>query len=281
MKSRKIFIHSRCAPFLQKHLRKKLFPKDFNPEIGIILGSGMGQSFSGLKTIAQIPYTAIPGFIVPTTPGHPGKLLLGTLAEKKVALFLGRLHYYEGHSMEKVIQTVKLAGELGIKTLILTAAVGAINKSYKTGQLVVIKDHINSMGTNPLIGMRSLVAGDQFVDMTDCYSKRLQKIALGIARGLRMRIASGVYCAVSGPSYETKSEGRAYQVLGADVIGMSMVPEVIVSRFLGLEVLGLALVTNRCAGISKEKCSHEEVLKTGKKFQLTLAQFIEQIVFSI
>ncbi|MBI2119315.1 MAG: purine-nucleoside phosphorylase [Elusimicrobia bacterium] len=266
---------------MQKHLRKKLFPKDFTPEIGIILGSGMGQSFSGLKIIAQIPYAAIPGFVVPTTPGHPGKLLLGTLAEKKVAIFLGRIHYYEGFPMEKVVQTVKLAGDLGIKTLILTAAVGAINKSYRMGQLVVIKDHINAMGTNPLIGMRSLVDGDQFVDMTDCYSKQLQKIALKIARGLRMRIASGVYCAVSGPSYETKSEIRAYQVLGADVMGMSMVPEVIAARFLGLEVLGLALVTNMCAGISKEKCSHEEVLKTGKQFQIPLTQIIEQIVRSI
>lgn len=260
---------------------RKDIPKDFTPEIGIILGSGMGESFFGLKTIAQYSYESIPGFVAPTTAGHPGKLLLGFLAEKKAALFLGRLHYYEGLPMEKVTQTVQLAKGLGIKILILTAAVGAINKSYLPGQLIIIKDHINAMGTNPLIGTHSLGNGDQFVDMTDCYSERLQKIALGIARKKRLRIASGVYCAVSGPSYETQSEVRAYGRLGADVMGMSMVPEVIVARSLGLEILGLALVSNMCAGFSKEKCSHEEVLKTGKKFQLSLDQFIEKIVQSI
>lgn len=247
------------------------------PDIGIILGSGLGALADNVQATAKIPFAAIPDFPRGQIAGHAGKLVLGALAGKRVAVFAGRFHFYQGCSMREVTAPVRLLASLGAKTLLVTNAAGGINRKFKVGDLMLIDDHINFIGANPLVG--ELRDGHPiFQDMTEAYSARLKKTMLAAARLERIALKRGVYLAASGPSYETPSEIRAYAKLGADAVGMSTVPEVIVARSLGLEVCGLSCITNLAAGRTGKALSHEEVLETTKRAQNKTMRLIDRFV---
>lgn len=258
-------------------IRKKI-PAGFKPEIALILGSGLGGVSAQVKPAAKIAYGKIPGFIHASVSGHKGEMILGKLHGKDVIVFSGRAHFYEGHSMRDVSIPVRVAARLGAGKLIVTAAAGGINRSYRPGDIVVLRDHINFMGENPLRGPQEDIYGERFPDMSFCYSQSLQKLALKLAGRKKFRADSGVYIAVSGPSYETPAEIRAFRSLGADIVGMSVVPEVIPAHQMGMEVLGLAFVSNMAAGIDKKPLNHKEVLETGKTACKKMAELIGEVV---
>lgn len=233
----------------------------FKPEIGIILGSGLGDLADTYCEFA-IPYDKIPRFSKSTVAGHKGQLVFATIGEKKVVMMQGRIHYYEGHSMQEITYPVKVMKMLGVKTVIITNAAGAINKSFRPGDLMVITDHINMMGDNPLIGPNDDTLGPRFPDMSEVYNKNLVKMADAAARILRMDLKHGVYIASSGPSYETPAEIKMARYLGADAAGMSTVPEAIVANYCGMKVLGISCISNYASGVSTKKLSHEEVIET-------------------
>ncbi len=233
------------------------------PRIGVVLGSGLGAFAEGLAGAARIDYSRIPGFPVSTVESHAGQMVLGTTGGVPVAVLSGRLHFYEGYSMEEVTFPVRVLGRMGIRALVITNAAGGISPEYRQGALVLIRDHINFQGTNPLIGRNDERFGLRFPDMTHAYSDRLRLIAREEGARHGISLAEGVYAAVSGPSFETPSEIRALRTLGADLVGMSTVPEVIVARQMGIEVLGISCVTNLAAGILDQPITHEEVLETG------------------
>jgi purine-nucleoside phosphorylase len=240
------------------------------PEVALVLGSGLGDLVDRVEGIT-IPYTDIEGFPATTVAGHRGLLRVGAVAGTtgpRVAVLAGRFHFYEGRDMSKVVLPVFLAAGLGARTLIVTNAAGAVNASYSPGDLVVIRDHINLLGTNPLIGPHLEAKGPRFPDMSEAYSKRLR--AIGASLGL----AEGVYAALTGPSYETPAEIRMLRALGADLVGMSTVPEVIAARFLGLEVMGISCVTNMAAGVLEQPLNHAEVVETGKRVASRFAEVI-------
>ena len=238
------------------------YTDNFEPEIGIVLGSGLGQLADKYQEYA-IPYNQIPRF--PHTSeveGHKGQLVFANIVNRKVVMMQGRFHYYEGYSMEQVTYPIKVMKELGVNTIILTNASGIVNKSFRPGDLMVITDHINLLGTNPLIGKNDEKLGVRFPDMTETYDKGLIKIADAAARLLNINLRHGVYIASTGPSYETPAEIKMARILGADAAGMSTVPEAIVANYCGMKVLGLSCLTNYASGVSNKKLSHEEVLKT-------------------
>jgi purine-nucleoside phosphorylase len=244
-----------------------------SPEVALVLGSGLGDLVDGIEG-TTIPYTAIEGFPAPTVAGHRGLLRLGTVGRPQgplaVAVLAGRFHYYEGHPIDDVVLPVFTAHGLGARTLIVTNASGAVNTSYSPGDLVLIRDHINLMGANPLIGPHAEGLGPRFPDMSEAYSRRLRETAQAASGGL----AEGVYAALSGPAYETPAEIRMLRAIGADLVGMSTVPEVIAARFLGLEVLGISCVTNMAAGILERPLSHAEVVETGKRVAARFAEVV-------
>jgi purine-nucleoside phosphorylase len=241
------------------------------PEIGVILGSGLG-GFAETVDGIEVPYSDIEGFAVPTVEGHKGSLKLG----KDVAVLAGRFHLYEGWDTDDVVLPVFLLAGLGAKQVIVTNASGAINRSYRAGELVLIRDHINLMSSNPLIGPH-LQMGPRFPDMSHAYSPELR----GVAQRCRADgIPEGVYAALPGPSYETPAEIEMLRRLGADLVGMSTVPEVIAARFLGLEVLGISCVTNMAAGIRGEPLRHEEVIETGKQAAAEFERLLVRILIS-
>ena len=236
------------------------------PTLGIILGSGLGNFASQVEGATTIPYADIPGWPLSTVAGHSGKLVLGMIGGVNVAVMQGRVHAYEGYSMAEVTFPTRVLGLLGCTGLIVTNAAGGINKSYGQGGLVCISDHINLTGTNAALGpnearfARVPSAGQRFFDMSTAYSPALRKLAHAEATKQNTPLPEGVYLAVLGPSYETPAEIRAFRTLGADLVGMSTVHEVIVARHMGLEVLGLSLVTNMAAGVLDEAINHEEVM---------------------
>lgn len=240
------------------------------PQVGLILGSGLGGLADQVEDAVIIPYKEIPHFPASTVPGHKGRLVIGTLAGTAVIAMQGRFHYYEGYAMEQVVRPVRVMARLGVKTLVVTNAAGGVNQSFTAGDLMLIVDHINFFGTNPLVGPNEEAFGPRFPDMTEAYDKELRALALQVAAEQGLRLQQGVYMGLPGPTYETPAEIRAFRVLGADAVGMSTVPEVIAARHLGLRVLGVSCVTNMAAGILPEPLNHEEVMRVsaevGDKF---------------
>lgn len=237
------------------------YTDNFEPEIGIVLGSGLGDLADTYCDIA-IPYGNIPHFAKSTVEGHKGQLVFADINGKKVVMMQGRNHFYEGHSMADVTYPIKVMKELGVKTLILTNAAGAVNKSFRPGDLMIITDHINFMGQNPLVGPNDEHFGVRFPDMSEVYNKNLVKIVDAAARLLKIDIKHGVYLASSGPSYETPAEIRMMRNWGADAVGMSTVPEAIVANYCGMNVVGISCISNYATGVSTKKLSHEEVIET-------------------
>jgi purine-nucleoside phosphorylase len=235
------------------------------PRIGLVLGSGLGAYADELAEATRVPYQKIPHFPRSTALGHAGRLVIGKVDGIAVAGMQGRVHFYEGYSLQDVIFPVRVFARLGIRAVVLTNAAGGINRAYKQGALVVIRDHINLQGSNPLIGPNDERFGPRYPDMTQAYWKSYREAALEEARRLGIEVFEGVYAALTGPSYETPAEIRMLATLGADVVGMSTAPEVIAARHMGIRVLGISCVTNMAAGILDQIISHEEVLETGER----------------
>jgi purine-nucleoside phosphorylase len=235
------------------------------PTLGLVLGSGLGGFADEFSEATRIPYENIPFFPRSTAIGHAGQLVIGKVGDVAVAAMQGRVHLYEGYSANEVTFPVRVFGRMGIRALILTNAAGGINLEYKQGALVVVTDHINLQGQNPLVGTNDDRFGPRFPDMTQAYCKPYREIALRAARNLGKSVYQGVYAGLLGPSYETPAEIRYLRTIGADLVGMSTIPEVIVARHMGLKVLAISCVTNMAAGISDEVLSHEDVLKTAER----------------
>ncbi len=271
---------SAAADFIRSHHAAR-------PRLGIVLGSGLGNFASQVEAATTLPYSNIPGWPLSTVEGHAGKLILGTIAGVDVAVMAGRVHAYEGYSMTEITFPTRVLGLLGCSALILTNAAGGINTGYAEGALVAISDHINLTGTNAALGPNGPRfatregTGLRFFDMSAAYSPRLRKLAQEEANRQGIALPEGVYLAVLGPSFETPAEIRAFRTLGADLVGMSTVHETIVSRHMGLEVLGLSLVTNMAAGVSDKLIHHEEVMEIGarmeKQFTALLRALVPQI----
>lgn len=265
----------------------------------IVLGSGLGAFGEEVQNAVKIPYEEIPHFQKSTVQGHAGQLVLGEVAGVSVAVQQGRFHFYEGYEMAQVIFPVRVFGLLGVKSLILTNAAGSVDTDFKQGTLMLIRDHLNLMGVNPLRGKNDERFGARFPDMTEIYSLDYQEIALSEARGMaeeralfneketgknqeRQRILRrGVYCGLSGPTYETPAEIHMVRLLGADAVGMSTVPEAIAARQMGIKVLGISCITNMAAGISDETINHEEVMETGAKVAATFKELLKRVIAKI
>lgn len=235
------------------------------PQVALVLGSGLGGFFDELQAAVRISYADIPFFSKTTAIGHAGSLAIGLVQATSVAIMDGRVHFYEGHSLQQVVFPVRVFARMGTKAIVLTNAAGGINPDYGKGALVVLRDHINLLGSNPLIGPNDDRFGERFPDMTDAYNEHFRRFALEESEHLGGGMYEGVYAAVHGPSFETPAEIRFLHKIGADLVGMSTVPEVIAARHMGLEVLALSCVTNMAAGITGEKLSHAEVMETGER----------------
>jgi purine-nucleoside phosphorylase len=251
------------------------------PRIGVVLGSGLGAFADELTGSVRLKYSEIPNFAVSTAVGHAGELVIGRLGEVPVAVMKGRVHLYEGYSAQQVAFPVRVLGCLGVKTLIATNAAGGINLDYGQGKLVLIRDHINLQGKNPLVGENDERWGPRFPDMTDAYSKQLRELARSAAKKLKLEISEGVYAALKGPSYETPAEIRYLRTIGADLVGMSTVPEVIAARHMGMRVLAISCVTNMAAGILDKPINHEEVLEVTGRVQSQFLALLRAVIPAI
>jgi purine-nucleoside phosphorylase len=252
------------------------------PRIAVVLGSGLGAFADELADPVAIPYSEIPGWPVSTAAGHSGKLVFGqlegTTGKLDVAVMAGRAHLYEGYTPSEVTLGVRVLHQLGVRSVVFTNAAGGINLSYSQGALVLISDHINLQGSHPLIGPNDDSAGPRFPDMTEAYSSAYRATAHQVAQQLKIRMDEGVYAALTGPTYETPAEIRYLRTIGADLVGMSTVPEVIVANYLGMRVLAISCVTNMAAGILPQKINHEEVLEAGRQVRDTLIQFLKALL---
>ncbi len=263
------------APLM--HLRKAL--DGFEPEIALVLGSGLGFfADDRLEVYRKIPYRGIPGFPTSTAPGHAGNFVAGTCGGQKLICYQGRFHFYEGYTMEQVVLPAQVAGGLGAGRLLVTNAAGGIGEGYRPGDLMLIRDHINFMGLNPLRGPNVDALGPRFPDMTEVYTPQLRELARGVAAVQGLEFKEGVYLACPGPSYETPAEIRAFQTLGADAVGMSTVPEAIAARHMGMEVLGVSCITNFGAGLGDGLLHHGEVEETAARVRVTFADLLEGIL---
>ena len=261
-----------------KFLKDKM--GDFVPEIGIILGSGLGELADEYCDKA-VSYSDIPNFIKSNVEGHKGRLVFAEIEGKKVVMMQGRNHFYEGHSMQEITYPVKVMKKLGVKTLILTNAAGAVNESFRPADLMIITDHINFLGTNPLIGPNDDNFGTRFPDMSEVYKKDLVKLAEKCADKLFIDIQKGVYLASTGPSYETPAEINMMRAMGADAVGMSTVPEAIVANYCGMNVLGISCISNAASGVSDIKLSHEDVIETTNRAKVRFKSLILEILKNI
>lgn len=241
-----------------------------NPELALVLGTGLGGIANLVENPSRISYSQIPNFVKSTVAGHKGELVGGKLFGKDIIIMQGRMHYYEGYSLAEVTFPMRLMAALGVKAVILTSAVGGINRKYNAGDIVFIKDHINMMGDNPIRGPHEEGLGERFPDMANIYTKEYRKIMLDIAKKEKIAAYEGVYLAVSGPSYETPAEIKAYKKLGADVIGMSVAPEAIVCKQAGMRLLCTSYVANLAAGVNFGALSHAEVMEMGSKVALKM-----------
>jgi purine-nucleoside phosphorylase len=266
-----------AAEFIKSKYAKEI-------KVALVLGSGLGAFADDLQNAVKIRYEDIPNFQKSTVEGHAGQLVLGEIDGISVAVQQGRFHYYEGYEMQQVMLPVRTFGLMGIKNLILTNAAGSVRTDLKQGSLMLIRDHINLMGVNPLRGVNDERFGVRFPDMTEVYDREYQTIAAAEAKKMseekeiRPFLKRGVYCALSGPTYETPAEIRMFRLLGADAVGMSTVPEAIAARHIGMKVLGISCITNLAAGVSDLPINHEEVMETGAKVADTFKELLRRVI---
>jgi purine-nucleoside phosphorylase len=251
------------------------------PRIGLILGSGLGVLADEIQDAVKIPYEKIPHFPVSTVEGHAGQLVIGRLENQPVITMQGRFHLYEGHELSSVTFPIRVMKELGVDTILVTNAAGGINESYSPGDLMLIRDHINFMFRNPLIGPNDPELGPRFPDMSQAYDPELRQLAHQVAQEQGIQLQEGVYIGVLGPSYETPAEIRAFRKIGADAVGMSTVPEVIVARHAGIRVLGVSCISNMAAGILPQPLSHDEVMETAEKVKSIFIRLVKGILRKI
>ncbi|MBV9676948.1 MAG: purine-nucleoside phosphorylase [Acidobacteriaceae bacterium] len=253
------------------------------PKVAVVLGSGLGAFADSLANGVRIPYSELPDFPLSTAVGHAGELVVGTLgangkAALDVVVMSGRFHLYEGYTARQVTAGIRLFRELGVERVVLTNAAGGINLAFRQGSLVLISDHINLQGANPLIGPNDITLGPRFPDMTEVYPLALREIAKDTANELGIVLQEGIYAAVLGPSYETPAEIRFLKTIGADLVGMSTVAEAIAATHMGMQVLGISCVTNTAAGLSGEKLDHREVLETGHRTSRTFVKLLTALL---
>lgn len=263
-----------AAQFIETKMKVK-------PEIGLILGSGLGVLGDYIEDAVVIPYEHIPHFPVSTVEGHAGELMIGTISGKAVVLMRGRFHMYEGYGAEVTAFPVRVMKALGVKSLVVTNAAGGINLEFASGNLMLISDHINLTGENPLIGHNDIEIGARFPDMSEVYSKRLRGIAKEIAEEKGITVVEGVYAGLLGPSYETPAEIRMLRILGADAVGMSTVAEVIAARHSGIEVVGISCISNMAAGILDQPLSHDEVMETTNRVKSQFLELVTSLIAKI
>lgn len=248
-----------------------------NPEIGMVLGSGLGVLASQVVNPIVIDYKEIPGFPVSTVKGHAGQLIYGTLGNKKVLVMKGRFHYYEGYEMDSAAYGIRVMKLLGINNVVITNAAGGINEKYKQGCLMIITDHIGFIGASPLRGPNIEEFGTRFPDMTEIYNKDLIELAEECSKKLSIQVNKGVYCFAQGPQYETPAEIRAMRIFGADAVGMSTVPEAVAANHAGMKILGISCITNMAAGMTGQPLSHQEVIETSKMVRAEFLEYIKDI----
>ncbi len=261
-----------------EYIKKKT---DFQPEIGMILGTGLGALVDDLKVHLSIPYSEIPNFPVSTAPSHMGKLLFAEYAEKKILIMQGRVHYYEGYTMKQVTFPVRVMSRLGIENLIITNVSGSLRREMPPGSIIIIEDHINYMGANPLVGANDDSFGERFPSMHDNYSADLRMIAMRAAYEEKISVQTGVYIGVTGPSLETKSECKAFAQWGADIVGMSTVPEVIVAVHSGISVLGVSVVSNMSNLFHDKSHLQEDIRDIAAKSYPDMKKLIEKIIIKL
>jgi purine-nucleoside phosphorylase len=256
-------IRSRCGPL---------------PETAVVLGSGLGDFADTLLDAIATPYGEMPHWPASKVVGHPGRLVIGNVAGKRIAALAGRVHLYEGHDLATVVFATRVMGRLGVKRIILTNAAGGINTAFSQGALMIIDDHINLLGSNPLVGPNDERFGTRFPDMSEVYSSRLRWMADEAARARDVDVTHGVYLAALGPSYETPAEIRFFRAIGADAVGMSTVPEAIAARHMGLDVLGISCITNMAAGVLPGPLAHDEVMETARRVRGSFVALLEGII---
>ncbi|HEX8458463.1 MAG TPA: purine-nucleoside phosphorylase [Pyrinomonadaceae bacterium] len=244
----------------------------------LVLGSGLGAFADDLEAAVAIPYEEIPGFARSTVEGHAGRLVVGRVAGAAVVVQQGRFHFYEGYALEEVTFPVRVLGLLGIKSLVLTNAAGGLNNSFKQGALMLISDHLNLMGVNPLRGVNDERFGARFPDMSEVYDREFQEAASTEAQAMGIELKRGIYAALTGPSYETPAEIRMLRALGADAVGMSTVPEAIVARHMGVRVLGISCITNMAAGVLDRPIDHAEVMETGEQVRAVFTELLRRTI---
>jgi purine-nucleoside phosphorylase len=248
------------------------------PETAIVLGSGLGDFSDTLLDAVATPYASVPHWPASKVVGHAGRLVIGTVAGKRIAALSGRVHFYEGYDLATVVFATRVMGRLGVKRFVLTNAAGGINAAFAQGALMIIDDHVNLMGSNPLIGPNDDRFGPRFPDMSEVYSARLRTMADEAARAKGIGVSHGIYLATHGPSYETPAEIRVFHSMGADAVGMSTVPEAIAARHMGMEVLGISCISNMAAGMSPQPIVHEEVLATMRRVRSSFISLLEGII---
>jgi purine-nucleoside phosphorylase len=248
------------------------------PKIAVVLGSGLGAFADELTDATRIAYDKIPGFPKPTAEGHAGCLVIGTVKEVPVAVMQGRVHFYEGYSMKEVVYPMRVLRQMGIQAAILTNAAGAVNLTFKPGDLIVMRDHISLHSINPLIGPNDERFGTRFPDMSEAYCKPYREMAFAEGKKLGMELKEGVYAALTGPSFETPAEIRYLRTIGTDMVGMSTVPEIIVARHMGVRVLGISCMTNMAAGILDQPLTHAEVMETGERVKTKFVALLRSII---
>ena len=251
---------------------------DYRPTIAMVLGSGLGDYADSLENPQRIPFSDIPNFPVPTVPGHTGALVFGRKDGKEVVAMQGRVHYYEGLTARQITLPVRVMAALGVKTLVLTNACGGVNLSFHPGDLMLISDHINFCGADPLIGENLDEFGPRFPDISDLYTRSLRAAVKEKAAEAGISLQEGVYLMYSGPNYETPAEIRAFRVLGADTVGMSTVPEALAAGHSGMQVLGISCITNMAAGVLPQKLSHREVVETADRVRNTFTKLLDLVL---
>jgi purine-nucleoside phosphorylase len=264
-------------PRLDEAAATVLSRSPLRPAIGVVLGSGLGAFADSLEEAVALPFQEVPHFPAPTVAGHDGALVLGRSRGTPVAVMRGRVHHYEGYSLDDVVFPVRVLGRLGVRTLVLTNAAGAVNPAFAPGDLMVVEDHVNLLG-NPLVGPNEEALGPRFPDLNGAYDEGLRAAATAACRAAGVRCHLGVYLALSGPSYETPAEIRMARALGADAVGMSTVPEVIAARHMGMRVAGLSCLTNMAAGVAGGRPDHREVLETGERVRGALLEVLARVV---
>lgn len=261
--------------YLNTNIKEKL--EDFVPEIGIVLGSGLGELADEFCELA-IPYSEIPGFEASHVSGHKSRLVFAEINGKKVVMMQGRFHFYEGHSIQKVVFPIKVMKKLGVKTVILTNAAGGVNPAFNPSDLMIITDHINNMGVNPLIGPNDDEMGLRFPDMSEVYSAKLVELVKKTASKIGVDTQEGVYMALTGPSYETPAEVKMARVIGADAVGMSTVPEATVAKWAGMDVIGISCICNSAAGVSTVALSHEDVIHAANVAKDRFKTLVKEVI---